>query len=136
MGIRTPDTLLTYTRFPIVRLRPTRPSLRIGSFQRQSLFYTMKTYLSTHSNIGLEKRVLIIELISTVAIMLLYKRILLIIEINIFFKLTKLKNCIKRYTFFRTVNTFVQLLHIAKRRNRYGWKIFLGHNIHERQVYI
>lgn len=28
MGIRTPDTLVAYTRFPIVLLRPARTSLR------------------------------------------------------------------------------------------------------------
>ena len=31
-GIRTLETLLTPTRFPIVRLRPTQPSLHGGSF--------------------------------------------------------------------------------------------------------
>ena len=29
MGIRTPDTLLAHTRFPIVLLRPARTSLRV-----------------------------------------------------------------------------------------------------------
>ena len=34
MGIRTPDTLLGHTRFPIVLLRPARTSLRIASASR------------------------------------------------------------------------------------------------------
>ena len=32
-GIRTLDTLMRYTRFPVVRLRPARPSLQMGEGQ-------------------------------------------------------------------------------------------------------
>lgn len=32
-GIRTPGTLLTHTRFPGVRLKPSRPSLQIFTTQ-------------------------------------------------------------------------------------------------------
>ena len=34
-GIRTLDTLMRYTRFPVVRLRPARPSLQMGEGQKR-----------------------------------------------------------------------------------------------------